>query len=131
MGFTLPFLSLFQGAAKILWICALISLLATGAVFGVALPANVPVWIAVLVLFVAYGIVAGPLKIARRACYYNMGRPGPTWSAIFLLDSMVWVIVVVALLWLAFHHFPQVNDAIRAIPSMIHQAADDIRNWWK
>src|SRR5690242_6875699 len=34
MGFALPFLSLLQGAATVVWICAIISLLATGAVFG-------------------------------------------------------------------------------------------------
>jgi len=32
MGFVLPFLSLLQGAATVVWICAIISLLATGAV---------------------------------------------------------------------------------------------------
>jgi phage shock protein PspC (stress-responsive transcriptional regulator) len=74
LGFALPFLSLLQGVAKILGICALISLLATGAVFGKALPENVPVWVAALLLLIAYGIIAGPLKIARRACYYGMGR---------------------------------------------------------
>ena len=75
MGFALPFLSLMQGAATVVWICAIISLLATGAVFGLALPANVPVWVAALLLFIAYGILVGPLKFARRACYYGLGRP--------------------------------------------------------
>jgi phage shock protein PspC (stress-responsive transcriptional regulator) len=59
MGFALPLLSLLHGAATILWICALISLLATGTVFGLALPANVPVWVAALLLFIAYGISRG------------------------------------------------------------------------
>jgi phage shock protein PspC (stress-responsive transcriptional regulator) len=53
MGFALPVLSLLQGAVTILWLCALISLLTTGAVFGLALPANVPVWVAALLLFIA------------------------------------------------------------------------------
>jgi phage shock protein PspC (stress-responsive transcriptional regulator) len=131
LGFALPFLSLLQGVAKILGICALISLLATGAVFGKALPANVPVWVAALVLLIAYGIIAGPLKIARRACYYGMGRPGWSWPFVFLMDAIVWVAVVTTLLWLAFHYFPELSDAVKSIPSQVHQAADDIRNWWK
>jgi len=130
MGFTLPFLSLLQGAATVLWICAFISLLATGAVFGLALPANVPVWAAALLLLVVYGILVGPLKIARRACYYSLGRPRWAWSFVFLMDAVVWFAVVVALLWLAARYSPELRDAIHSFPALAHQAADDIRNWW-
>ena len=130
MGFALPFLSLLQGAATVLWICALISLLATGTVFGLVLPANVPVWVAALLLLIAYGIVVGPLKFARRACYWGMGRPRWVCSSVFLLDTMVWVAVVAALLWLAAHYSPELRDAIHSIPALAHQAAEDIRTWW-
>jgi phage shock protein PspC (stress-responsive transcriptional regulator) len=131
MGFTLPVLSLLHGAATVLWICALISLLATGTVFGLALPANVPVWVAALLLFIAYGIIAGPLKVARRMCYWGSGRPGWTWPIVFLLDALVWLAVAAALLWLAAHYFPELRDAVHGIPAIAHQAADDIRTWWK
>jgi phage shock protein PspC (stress-responsive transcriptional regulator) len=129
-GFALPLLSLLHGAAEILWICALISLLATGAVFGLALPANVPVWVAALLLFIAYGIIACPLKAARRSCYWGCGRPGPAWSFVFVLDAVVWLAVVAALLWLAVHYFPELRDAVHSIPALAHQAADDVRSWW-
>jgi len=131
MGFTLPFLSLLQGVVTVVWFCALISLLATGAVFGLALPANVPAWVAVLLLLIAYGILVGPLKIARRACYWGLGQPRWTWSFVFLLDAVIWLAVVVALLWLAVHYFPELREAIRGLPSLAHQAADDVRTWWK
>ena len=131
MAFTLPLLSLLQGAAKILWICALISLLSTGAVLGLALPANLPVWAAALLLIIAYGIIAGPLKAARWACYRGVDRPRWAWSFVFLVDAAVWFAVVAALLWLAFHHLPELREAIRSIPSLAQQAADGIRDWWK
>ena len=130
MGFALPFLSLLQGAATVVWICAIISLLATGAVFGLALPANVPTWVAALLLLIAYGMLVGPLKFARRACYYGLGRPRWAWSFVFLLDAVVWFAVVAALLWLAFHYLPELRDAVHTLPSLAHQAADDIRTWW-
>jgi phage shock protein PspC (stress-responsive transcriptional regulator) len=130
MGFALPVLSLLHGAATVLWLCALISLLATGAVFGLALPASVPVWVAALLLFIAYGILAGPLKAARRSCYWGLGRPRWAWSFVFLLDALVWLAVVAALLWLAAHYFPEVRDAVHGIPALAHQASDDIRTWW-
>jgi multisubunit Na+/H+ antiporter MnhB subunit len=108
----------------------LISLLATGAVLGLALPANVPVWVAALLLFIAYGILAGPLKVARRVCYRGLGQRGWAWSFVFLLDGIVWVAVVVALLWLGVHYLPQLREAVQSVPALAHQAADDIRTWW-
>jgi len=131
LGFALPLLSLLQGVATLLWICASISLLATGAVFGVALPANVPVWVAALLLFLAYGILAAPLKVARRACYWGFGQPHWAGSFMILLDVMIWLAIVAAFLWLAVHYFPELREAIRSLPSLAHQAADDIRAWGK
>jgi len=131
MGFALPLLSLLQGLAKILGICALISLLATGAVFGVVIPTGLPVWVAVLILLAAYTMIASPLKFARRACYHGMGNPSWAWPVIFLMDATVWLVVVVTLLWLAFHYFPQLNEAVKSFPGVVHQAADDVKAWWR
>ena len=131
MVFALPFLSVLHGAATILWICALISLLATGTVFGLAPAANVPVWVAALLLFIVYGILTWPLKAARRACYRGFGRPMWAWSFVFLLDAVVWLAVVAALLWLAIRYSPELREAVRSIPSLAHQAAHDIRAWLK
>ena len=105
--------------------------LAGATVFGLALPANVPVWVAALLLCILYGIFAGPLKLARHACYRGMGRPGWAWSFVFLLDAVVWLAVIVALLWLAVHFVPEWREAVHSLPSVAHQAADDIQTWWK
>jgi len=130
MGFALPFLSLLNGVAMILFICTLISVLATGAVFGRPLPGNLPVWGAALVLLLVYGVLAGPLKLARRACYRGMGPPGRSWSFVFLLDAVIWLGVVAVLVCAAVHYFPEVRDAFHSFPSLVHQAVDDIRTWW-
>jgi hypothetical protein len=50
---------------------------------------------------------------------------------VFLLDAVVWLAVVAALVWLALHFFPELRQAVRTLPSLAHQAADDIRAWWK
>jgi phage shock protein PspC (stress-responsive transcriptional regulator) len=131
MGVALPLLSLLQGVATVLWFCALISLLATGTVLGLALPANVPVWVAAVLLFIAYGMLVAPLKAARRAYYWGSGQPRWAWSFVFLLDAVVSLVVVIALLCLAVHYFPELREAVRSIPSLAHQAADDIRSWCK
>ena len=114
MTFALPVLSLLHGVATVVWICALISLLATATVFGLALPAGVPVWVAALVLFIAYVILVSPLKAARRACYWGIGRSSCAWSFMFLLDAVIWLAVVAALLWLAMHISPNCARHFRA-----------------
>ncbi|MGP8201384.1 MAG: PspC domain-containing protein [Limisphaerales bacterium] len=131
MGFALPMLSMFHGAATILWICATVSLLTTGAIFGQALPASVPVWVAALLLFLIYGLLSAPLKIARRACCWGIGPPGWAGGFIFLLDAVVWLAVVGALAWLAVHYSPALREAVQSVPALAHQAAGDIQAWWK
>ena len=130
-GYALPMFSLLHGAMNILWICALISLLTSGGIFGLSLPANVPVWMAVVVLFLLHGLLEWPFKAARRACYWGWGpRPGASWAFLFALDGLVWFAVVMVLLWLACHHIPELHDALRNLPGMVHQAVTDIRSWW-
>lgn len=131
MIFALPFLSLLNGVAMILFICLLISVLATGAIFGRPLPGDLPVWGVVVVLLLVYGMLVGPLKLVRHACYRGMRTPGWSGSFIFVLDAAIWVGVVAALACLALHYFPEVRDAFHSLPSIVHHAVDDIRTWWQ
>jgi phage shock protein PspC (stress-responsive transcriptional regulator) len=130
MGFALPFLSLLNGAATVLFICMLISIMATSTVFGRQLPAELPAWGAAMLLFIIYGVLVGPLKLARRMCYRGMGPPGWTWSVVFLLDALVWIAVVATLVCLAIHFSPEVHDAFHSFPGLVRQGADSIRDWW-
>ena len=131
MGFAVPLLSILHGVITLLGVCAMVSLLATGTIGGLTLPANVPVWVAAVLLLMVYGILVGPLKLARRACYRGAGRPGWSWSVVFLLDSVVSIALVVALVWLAIHFSPELRKAVHSIPSLAHQAKDDVRTWWQ
>jgi phage shock protein PspC (stress-responsive transcriptional regulator) len=130
MGFTLPILSVLQGATTVIWICALISLLATGMVFGLALPASMPVWAAALVLFILYGLVVGPMKAARRAYYWSAGQSRWAFPFIALVDTVVWMVVTVILLGLAIHYLPELRQAMQGLPALASQAVTDIKNWW-
>ena len=130
MHLALPFLSLLNAIATVLFICLLISLLSTGSVFGRPIPGHLPIWGATIILVLVYGVLTGPLKQARHACYRGSGPPGKSWSLVFLLDSVIWLSVVAVLLCLTALFFPEVRHAIHSIPSIAHQAADEIRNWW-
>ena len=127
----LPIVSLLHGVILIAWFSALISLLATGALFGIALPVGVPLWVAVLVVFFCYGMVVWPLKAARRAFYYSAAGPGgPGCGLFFAIDALVWVVIVAAMAWLALHHLPQAQDALHNLPNVVHDGVDAVRDWW-
>lgn len=131
MGFMLPVLSLLVALTTGLWLCVLVSLLATGTLLGLALPANVPVWAAAVLLLIVYGFLMAPLKIARRICYWSLGGAKGTWPFIVLVDAILWIIVVAILLCLAIHYSPVVHQAVQSVPSVAHEAASSIATWWK
>ena len=129
--FVLPFVSAMRAGLALLWIFATISLLATGTVFGVPLPGGLPVWAGVLCLFVLYHFLAWPLKAMRRACYWNAaGGPFFAPPLVCAFDAAVGAGFAVILLWLAARHLPQIHEAIRHIPRLIHEAGDAVKSWW-
>lgn len=132
MGFAMPVISVLLGAATIVWACAIISLLSTGAIFGMDLPSNVPVWVAAIGLLIAYGIIVGPLKVSRRLYYWSLGQSkNGGGSFVFLIDTVVGIVVAVILVLLAIRYFPELHQAISGFPTVVHQASNDIRTWWK
>ncbi|HVS51034.1 MAG TPA: PspC domain-containing protein [Opitutaceae bacterium] len=131
IGLTLPLLSALQGAISILWLCAIVSVVATGTLFGAALPVSVPVWLVVVVLILAFGILKWPIKAARRACYYGWGGTGSAWRLVLLVEAMVWLALLGILLSLMCRFLPQLLDAARNLPGVIHEAVNNIRDWWK
>ncbi|HEX3624830.1 MAG TPA: PspC domain-containing protein [Verrucomicrobiae bacterium] len=144
MGFTLPILSMLHGIATVLWICALISLLSTGTIFGVSLPDHVPVWAAAALLFMLYGIIVAPMKGAKHAYYWslrgmNACDPNDCRSAnrahwahpvIALMDTVVGIVVAVVLLCLAIEYFPELRHALESFPAVAQQAVHDVKSWW-
>jgi len=129
--FALPFVSVLRAGLALFWIFALVSLLATGTMFGVPPPGGLPVWAAVLCLFVFYGFLAWPLKAMRRAYYWNAaGGPFCAPPFIYAFDAFVGIGFVVLLLWLALHHLPQLHEAVRNIPPVIHQGVEAVKDWW-
>ncbi len=131
VGFALPLFSVLHGALAIAWIGTLISLLATGTIFGAPLPTGVPVWIAALLLLFVYGFLVWPLKAARRAFYYGgCGGPRWAWPFVCLVDLLVWLAVAAVVVWLAIRYMPQAKEALHNLPPVVHEAANNIKEWW-
>jgi phage shock protein PspC (stress-responsive transcriptional regulator) len=130
-GFALPLFSVLHGALAIAWLSTLISLLATGTLFGVLLPAGMPAWVAVLVVLFVYGFLVLPLKAMRWAVYRgDFDRSHASWPFVCFLDGLVRLTVAVVLVWLAIRYLPEAREAIQNIPSLFREAVSNIKDWW-
>jgi phage shock protein PspC (stress-responsive transcriptional regulator) len=128
---TLPFLALLRGVLAVIGLLALISLLVTHTVFGLAPPANMPLWVAVILLIVIYCIVVWPLKALRRAWYWHAAR-GPVFvpPLFWLVDTVVGLGCVVLLFWFIDRHVPQAHEAFMGLPAALHHGVDIVKHWW-
>jgi phage shock protein PspC (stress-responsive transcriptional regulator) len=111
-GIMLPLLGIVSALLTVVWVIALLSLLATGAIFGWELPNDTPAWIAVLALIAAYAVVSWPLRAARYASYRTVTHPG--WFVVW--DGLLWLGMVALLSWLAFTYVPAVRELIHELP---------------
>lgn len=129
--FGAPFLGLLSAVILVLGIYAIFSLVSHGAVFGLVLPASVPLWVGILFLIVACQILRWPLKVLRHPFLYRGGcGPGQAGPLISLWDSLVWLGFLVLLVWLADRYVPQAHEALQNLPPVLHHAIDSVQQWW-
>jgi phage shock protein PspC (stress-responsive transcriptional regulator) len=104
-GLFLPIVALLNAVLFLALILAILSLVTTHAVLGWALPPHIPLWVAIVLAVVIYHVVASPLHYARHGGYY--GPFGHGWLALW--GVMVWTALVVACVWIALLHWPEVQ----------------------
>jgi hypothetical protein len=116
---------------KLLCFCfaiyAIYSLVTKGGVFGVLLPADIPVWLGIVFVLMLYQLLTWPIKALRYSCYCQTGPhwgcgPGP-------LSGLVWLGFLVVVVWLTDHYVPGFHEALRQLPPLLHQAADSAQRW--
>jgi MFS superfamily sulfate permease-like transporter len=107
-------------------VVAVLSLVCTGAVFGLFPPHGIPLWIGILGLVVAYQVLVWPLKSIRYFCLF----PGGVGYAHGGGGSVVGLAFFVLVVWWANRHVPEVHQALQNLPPFIHQTVDSIREWW-
>ena len=92
-----------RGALAVLWILALISLITKGAIFGWSIPAGMPIWLAVVLLFILYQAVTGPMH-GYQYSYGNKTVYHSEWDG--LIDGLTVLFLVLAFGW-AYLHVPE------------------------
>ncbi len=131
-GIALPFLTLFNAVLTLGFIVAVVLLLTNGSIGSQLPPPGVPVWLAIVILMIAYNIIVWPLKAVRHM-YYHYGvltaHPGPR-VLVTLWDSVVWLAFFGVLVWLACQNFPQVQAAVHNLPAVFREGVDNVKQWW-
>lgn len=129
-SFVLPILGLIEAVVVILGFCAVIAFLRHGQVLGIHVPSDLPAWVGIVAIIALFHAVTWPLKAARHAYYATMsGRshPGPVAG---FIDSIVWLALVVAGIWVCDHYIPQFHAFLVALPDHLRAASDAVSNWW-
>jgi phage shock protein PspC (stress-responsive transcriptional regulator) len=128
-GVGLPTLWLIRTLIKVAGIFAVYSLVTRGSVFGIGLPAGVPLWVGIVVVVVLWKFVAYPFKAmswyATHPAGYGGGCGGPFGG---FCDFIVGLAVLVLVVWFADHHIPQFHEALKQVPPLLHQGVDSIQH---
>lgn len=122
-GFS-PFFGFMSAILAVVWIWALVSLVTTGAVFGWMIP-GLPIWAAILLLFIGYHAFTGPFRAHR---YTQSGQmmihEQSPWMHLADMMSAVFIGIVV---WFAYTHYPPVHEFIDSIPGYVQRAIESIK----
>lgn len=125
----LPIFTLVRAALILLLVFGIISLASSGTLFGLGLPHDLPIWLAIVLLILFYNFVAWPIRAIRYATYQS-AYAGPYHAVFGLIDAVVGIGVAVVLVWFLAHHSSDVRDALHHLPATIHHGIDAIKEWW-
>jgi len=118
-GFILAVLGIVLAAFVIGWLAILVSLVVTGAVFGWVLPHHAPLWVALVIVLLAYPLIAWPIRAIRHGLYRDAATfHGPSLAA---WDGVVGIAIVALLIWYGYHHVEAVQDLIDHLARLWNQ----------
>ena len=105
------------------------SMLVHGSAFGIAIPASLPTWAAIIIFLVVVQFVIWPLKAMRHAFTYGYG-PGYYHPLVHFWNAITGIALLVVLGWLFMHHPSQVHEGIRGMAHACRDAAQAFKEWW-
>ena len=114
-GISLPVFAIVNAAMFVAWILVMISAAMTGTIFGWSLPADLPLWGSLLILFAIYLVLTGPLHAAQHGAHHGWGPYYGPWAA---LSGLFWLGFTVLFFWLAYQHIPQVHALLDQLPAL-------------
>jgi phage shock protein PspC (stress-responsive transcriptional regulator) len=119
--------SIITAALLIAFLLAFFALLGTGSLLGWTPPAGVPIWLAIVVLAIAYAAISAPFSAMRRSSFATLGgyRDGGGWA-----DGVATLAITIIALWFAWMFWPDARDWIDQGVLVIRDFADYWRDIW-
>jgi phage shock protein PspC (stress-responsive transcriptional regulator) len=102
----LPIAALVGAVLFVAFVLGMVQLIAQHAIFGWHVPHGIPMWAAIVGLFMAYFIAAQLVRAIRHGGF-SSGRIHPGWAA---LHTVLWVGFTALLLWMAYTFIPGVSE---------------------
>jgi phage shock protein PspC (stress-responsive transcriptional regulator) len=116
-GLAAVLFGLVSAAVTIAFLVAVFSLATTGAILGFAPPLTAPIWIVLVALILIYAAIALPLRAIRHASFSALGGRRDRGD---VFDSVLTLVLIGIMLWMAFHFIPDV-----------HTAFNELIEWWR
>ncbi|HRE43141.1 MAG TPA: PspC domain-containing protein [Terricaulis sp.] len=126
-GFFAFLFSVVTAVLLIAFLLAFFGLLSAGSVFGWTPPAGVPIWLAIVVLAIAYAAISAPFSAMRRSSFATLGgyRDGGGWT-----DGLATLAITAIALWFAWMFWPDARGWIDEGVIVIRDFADYWRDMW-
>jgi phage shock protein PspC (stress-responsive transcriptional regulator) len=128
--FIAPLLSILLFALVILMVWAIYSIVTVHAVFGLALPATMPVWVGILLVVFVYQLAAWPLKSVRLACYYPTAHHLQGGLLGGMIGSLIGLFFLGFFIWMLDRHSPAFHEWLVQVPVLLHKFAETVQGWF-
>ena len=122
--FSIVHLVLFLVAAGML-----VSLVNTGAVFSWRVPPDVPLWAAVLGLFIVYQVVVSPFRAAHQWAWSSGAQPAAAWLGLW--HMVLWLVGLAIIVWVATNNIPEIGEFILRVPHLFREFMYEVRDFFR
>jgi phage shock protein PspC (stress-responsive transcriptional regulator) len=116
--------SLMSAALLIAFLYAVFSLMGAGSVLGWTPPDDVPLWLAVLLLAIAYGAISSPFRALRRSSYATVSGYRSYGAG---ADGLITLVLVAVAIWLSYLYWPEARELIQSVPDILRGVGASLR----
>jgi hypothetical protein len=108
-----PFMGIFTVALVCLWVWGLVTLFSKGMVFGLIVPASIPLWVALLIWLCLYGFVMASIHGARCSVNYrNDGQEIHYHHHNGFFETIIWLAFMVLVVWFLWRYVPAAHPML-------------------
>jgi len=123
-----PFIAVLNLLIGLVCVGALLSLILTGSVFGVILPAAFPFWLQIVLIVLFCRLISWPTSFMRHGFYsHRWAYPNPL---AHLVHTITWFALIVFGLWFLDRHTIHGHEILMRCKYELQEFAYQVRDWW-